>query len=929
MYTIYVDGNVLYSPNLVEENYVILEPKLTKELNKAGSLTFKLPLNNPMYDGIQKLKSIITVVQDGEEIFRGRVLHDEKDFYNMKNVYCEGELSFLLDSVQRPYNFKSLTYDDIGNTVMNIEQDFDGDGRVDVFDLFKMIMKNHNEQVDEWKRFEVGDINIVKHETLTVDGEAAFSLDADSYPILRTVTVESKDGDGMKYQYDGANSDDSSWSKKGNISNGTHNYDFDSDVFGIHTMTFTGYGTVTIDYTLGDLNIKNKEYSTTFDELTNRLINNYGGYLRTRLQDGVRYIDYVEDYGTTTQQTIEFGSNLLDITEYIDAENVFTVLIPLGYERDSGLRKTIEEAIVNVNGEEVVYGKDYIEDENAISLFGRINKTQTWDDVKTANDLYEKGVEFLKSGIEMAVTLTVKAVDLHLINVDTDKINLGDKVRVVSLPHKLDEYFLCSKITIDLVNVDKTEFVLGYTHTTMTEKQVSGTKTIQNTVNSAQSTADKAVEKVDNIVAKLPTDYITDSNLDEKLNQERIFNLLMNNGQSQSMLLNKETGDIYINASYIKSGTITLGGSNALLSVVNGDGTVCARVDEDGIHILEGEVNATSGSLKNMTIVNGINITSETNSSIQEKSMVSIQEYQDETFGKRVAITFGETDTDLRIAGNYVNIQGGLGIVFNADNIIFKNDIQAPSAYLDNVLAFSTGNSEKQVIFRTQTSSGTYTHDCKIYGGNSSSTIAIGLYDVQNGHRILVYDDQSQQLVTDLNKFYFGNSTNDQKNMYFYNTDSATYQHKCKLYGAEGDSTTAIGLFDVLNNRAIWVYDDVNNYIRSNTTLQSVVPEITLVDGASAVSNNSVAFSFLKMCFFRARLTLAKSVIANSGIVEIAELASTYAPESVSSSINVYVNQNDVCDASVRITTSGKIGIKSSTTINSGTQIYLMGCWRY
>ena len=137
MYTIYADGEALYSPHLVNDGYGVISPKLTVELNKSGSLSFILPPSNVMYDSIQKLKTIITVMQDNEEIFRGRVLHDEKDFYNRKNVYCEGELSFLLDSIQRPYTFQG-----------------------DIPALFRKFINNHNEQVETEKQFTVGNITV-------------------------------------------------------------------------------------------------------------------------------------------------------------------------------------------------------------------------------------------------------------------------------------------------------------------------------------------------------------------------------------------------------------------------------------------------------------------------------------------------------------------------------------------------------------------------------------------------------------------------------------------------------------------------------------------------------------------------------------------------------------------------------------------------
>lgn len=80
---------------------------------------------------------------------------------------------------------------------------------------------------------------------------------------------------------------------------------------------------------------------------------------------------------------------------------------------------------------------------------------------------------------------------------------------------------MCSKIVIDLVNADKTEFTLGVTFTAMTEKQINSSKTIQQSVSNvqvatsnAQGSADQAnqaVEKVENVIAQMPTDYVKTS----------------------------------------------------------------------------------------------------------------------------------------------------------------------------------------------------------------------------------------------------------------------------------------------------------------------------------------------------------------------------------------------------------------------------------
>lgn len=355
MYIISVDGQVLYSPNLINEGYSVLNPKLTMEVNKSGSLEFLLPPNNPRYNSIQKLKSIIQVFDNNEEIFRGRVLHDEKDFYKRKSVYCEGELAFLLDSIQRIYDYSGT-----------------------VEGLFTQYITNHNEQVEEEKQFTVGDVTVTDR----------------------------------------------------------NNY----------------------------IHYSSTQYPNTWEEINKKLIDTHGGCIRTRLQNGVRYLDYIQNYTHQATQTIEFGVNMLDISEYINADDVFTVLIPLG-AKQSGSDQRLTISSVNS-------GKDYIINQSAVSLFGKVWKTQTWDDVTVASNLLTKGQSYLDNGIQMSVSLTIKAIDLHLADINVERIHLGDYVRVISLPHGLDEYFQCTKITLDMVNPAHSEYNFGVAFRSMTESQV-------------------------------------------------------------------------------------------------------------------------------------------------------------------------------------------------------------------------------------------------------------------------------------------------------------------------------------------------------------------------------------------------------------------------------------------------------------------------
>ncbi len=368
MYTIFVDNKVLYSPLLFNEGCGVLSPKLTIELNKAGSLQFTIPPHNLLYNEVKKLKSMVTVLQNGIELFRGRVLYDDRDMYNQKQTYCEGELAFLLDSKQRPYTFENGT----------------------PAELFTKYITNHNARVEAAKRFTVGKVDV------TTTSNSAIT---------------------------GTEDDDNK------------------------------------------ISVENKNYPSTIDEINN-LISNYGGYVKIRSSGSKRYIDWTNKSGNKSTQTIEFGVNLLDITEHITAENIFTILIPLGASRtDDNGNDLGKLTITSVNN-----GKDYIENTTAINLFGRIEEKYEWSEVTDAKKLLSLGKKLLDKNIELSISLSLKAVDLSMLNVSYDRIQLGDYVRVISIPHNLDKEFQCTKIVYDMMNPDQNEYTFGISYTSLTEK---------------------------------------------------------------------------------------------------------------------------------------------------------------------------------------------------------------------------------------------------------------------------------------------------------------------------------------------------------------------------------------------------------------------------------------------------------------------------
>ena len=79
---------------------------------------------------------------------------------------------------------------------------------------------------------------------------------------------------------------------------------------------------------------ENINYPTTKNEMNDKLINLLGGHFETgEVENGKRYIDYLLNYDRKAKQVIEFGKNLLDITQCIKTEDVATRIIPLRKKR--------------------------------------------------------------------------------------------------------------------------------------------------------------------------------------------------------------------------------------------------------------------------------------------------------------------------------------------------------------------------------------------------------------------------------------------------------------------------------------------------------------------------------------------------------------------------------------------------------------------
>ena len=167
---------------------------------------------------------------------------------------------------------------------------------------------------------------------------------------------------------------------------------------------------------------------------------------------------------------IRFGENILDLIQEVSCEDLATVIIPLG-KRDEETDERL--TIKSVNG-----GRDYLEDPDAIALYGRIVKTVEYDDVTLPENLLRKGREVLNRQKLLIPSITITAIDLHLLDVYIERCKVGDHIRVVSEPHGIDEEMMVLRIELDIQQPENSRLTLGATKVTLASSMSRGTAAV-------------------------------------------------------------------------------------------------------------------------------------------------------------------------------------------------------------------------------------------------------------------------------------------------------------------------------------------------------------------------------------------------------------------------------------------------------------------
>lgn len=469
---------------------LLISPTLTREAGKAGSFEFTLPLGNVAHSALQKLKTIVEVEQDGTPIWRGRVMSHDMDFYLRQKVYCEGELAYLNDTALTPYRYPNIS----------------------IREFLENVIRNHNSQTDKYKAFTVGDVTVFANgqpepfKTVYMSGcrvdydkdddgsNDYFIEDADERRICdilnytvsageyinrdnairvvseyegqggKSFTVERniayKNGSfyavtvtahGSKYIYELGTTPLTNWrlSDDGAIQSGNPSTGSWSTCTGYYLHDFDVSTNEALSF--GD----GKNFGVTWDILQSELTDVYGGYFVVRYSDDgkTRYLDYLDGERITDEnpQAVEFGVNMLDLNNYVKADNIVTRVIAVGYQKKGWWifksTKTIQETA---------------NDREAQSFYGIITRVIVIDGKSiTRQKLLDAANEELRKNLRYYDGIEVSAVDLRDAGINTERLSWMKKTRIISKPHGIDTQLVLTKVVEPLDAPDKKKFTFG------------------------------------------------------------------------------------------------------------------------------------------------------------------------------------------------------------------------------------------------------------------------------------------------------------------------------------------------------------------------------------------------------------------------------------------------------------------------------------
>lgn len=352
MYVIKITDPVdldIFSDMVMDLRLKVVDPVLELEDNTAGSLEFTVYQQNQGYGStpgtassdnpFEYLTSMATTIRvykevlDGsqnwtlKEIWEGRPISEDKDFYNGRKIYCEGAYAYFND-IDQPYK-------------EYVERDANGNPTGDLLEIrtfIKGVLEEYNAKASVSspnRQFDVEQIYVNPLNILPIYSYKGEIASKDALP-----SAEESDLYDL-YKIEGQN------------------------VYWIFSYTGWTDATKSVYKTLG---MSRRTGGETTKAALDSIIEAVGGHIKIVTRNGSRCLFYTAmtvpepafvagDPSVTELETqrITFGENLLDLTRKKDFSDFFTVLLPVGAQIDPTVPETVESMCTDMLNDESVF----------------------------------------------------------------------------------------------------------------------------------------------------------------------------------------------------------------------------------------------------------------------------------------------------------------------------------------------------------------------------------------------------------------------------------------------------------------------------------------------------------------------------------------------------------------------------------------------
>ncbi|MFT9451124.1 phage tail spike protein [Liquorilactobacillus ghanensis] len=405
---------------------------LTQGMNVVDSGEFSMGINSPGYNLLTPMRTLIKVFKDNTLIFHGRVIKSittmDSSGLMMQTFDVNSVEDYLHDSCQVQQKISSCT----------------------VAQYFQAIVSQHNSQVEDYKKFNVG-----------------------------SVTVTDSSGSADRYL----------------------------------------------------------DYEDTFDAITNRLIDVYGGYITVDYD--TMTINYLASVGSKSTTPLRIGFNMKSAQKTVDPTSVVTRLIPTGADNSNDSSASTDTSSLTTDkqpttAKTTLANQGYVDNQALIDEFGIVVGTQNFDGVTDTATLQQKAKNWLGSQSAAKESWEISVSNLHLIDKTIDDFKVGNQYQFINDFVAPTEWLQVVELDLDLVTPINSTIKIGDTNLNLSaylQQKVKQTQSLQKKISLLNQVASLQAKTISKQASQLSTLRDNYSNLSSNYDQlsQTVQNIIDNN----------------------------------------------------------------------------------------------------------------------------------------------------------------------------------------------------------------------------------------------------------------------------------------------------------------------------------------------------------------------------------------------------------------